>query len=233
MEIGVWKSLFTHLLRLLEAVGGGKKEILNSRCVLLHHSTVLDLKLLRYRQVPTFGCNTIRRFSHDVSGMKQLGARDFEDLLQVRRGFYFIDCFCSLYFQCALPTFEGLLPNDHNDCVQDLLFGMAHWHVLSKLRMHTDATLELLDSWTSILGEAAHIFVTLTCNRFQTRELKSEYEARKRKESRKSSEKEGKGGPNSGSQTKVLGQEGASSFCLPRPYFNSRARHVEPASYRF
>ena len=48
--------------------------------------------------------------------------------------------------------------------------------------MHTDSSLELLDRWTSSLGEAAHTFVKLTCSQFQTQELKSEYEARKRKE---------------------------------------------------
>lgn len=37
----------------------------------------------RYRQIPTFGHDTIRKFSNNASGMKKLAARDFEDLLQV------------------------------------------------------------------------------------------------------------------------------------------------------
>jgi hypothetical protein len=37
----------------------------------------------RFRQIPTFGTDTIRRFSNNVSEMKQLAAQDFEDLLQV------------------------------------------------------------------------------------------------------------------------------------------------------
>jgi hypothetical protein len=36
-----------------------------------------------FRQVPTFGQDTIRRFSNNVSELKRLAARDFEDLLQV------------------------------------------------------------------------------------------------------------------------------------------------------
>jgi hypothetical protein len=36
-----------------------------------------------YRQVPTFGRDTIRKFSNNASEMKKLAARDFEDLLQV------------------------------------------------------------------------------------------------------------------------------------------------------
>jgi hypothetical protein len=35
-----------------------------------------------YRKIPTFG-SAIRKFNHNVSGMKRLAARDFEDLLQV------------------------------------------------------------------------------------------------------------------------------------------------------
>ncbi|TEB23585.1 hypothetical protein FA13DRAFT_1571092, partial [Coprinellus micaceus] len=154
VEIGVWKSLFIHLLRLLEAIPGtGQGSVLNSR----------------FRQIPAFGRDTIRRFRHDVSAMKQLGARDFEDLLQ-----------------CAPAAFEGLFPPGHDDRVQDLLFTLALWHALAKLRMHTDSSLELLDSWTSLLGEAARTFVKLTCSQFRTQELKSEYEARKRKEARAS-----------------------------------------------
>jgi len=40
--------------------------------------------LYRYRDVPTFGRDTIHKFVHNASGMKKLAARDFEDLLQVR-----------------------------------------------------------------------------------------------------------------------------------------------------
>jgi hypothetical protein len=46
---------------------------------------MLLIQMLRYRQIPTFGGATIRRFSQNASGMKKLAARDFEDLLQVCR----------------------------------------------------------------------------------------------------------------------------------------------------
>jgi hypothetical protein len=39
----------------------------------------------RYRHVPTFGNGTIRKFHTNASAMKKLAARDFEDLLQVRK----------------------------------------------------------------------------------------------------------------------------------------------------
>lgn len=45
----------------------------------------------RYRQVPTFGRDTIRRFSKNASDMKRIAARDFEDLLQVGHFIYHFD----------------------------------------------------------------------------------------------------------------------------------------------
>jgi len=36
-----------------------------------------------YRQMTTFGRDTIRKFDANVSAMKKLAARDWEDLLQV------------------------------------------------------------------------------------------------------------------------------------------------------
>ena len=42
--------------------------------------------LSRFRQVPTFGLSTIRSFRDNISEMKKLAARDYEDLLQVWHG---------------------------------------------------------------------------------------------------------------------------------------------------
>ncbi len=39
-----------------------------------------------FRDIPTFGSSTIRRFATNASEMKKLAARDFEDLLQVILG---------------------------------------------------------------------------------------------------------------------------------------------------
>ncbi|KAJ3512913.1 hypothetical protein NMY22_g15195 [Coprinellus aureogranulatus] len=155
VEIGVWKSLFLHLLRILEVEDSAL-------------TNILDRRLPRYRQVPTFGRDTIRRFSNSVSLLKQLAARDYEDMLQ-----------------CAFPVFEGLLPEDHGVRVQKLLFTLGHWHGLAKLRMHTEFTLEILDQWTPILGEDARSFVESTCAEYETRELKREYESRKRAQARR------------------------------------------------
>lgn len=39
--------------------------------------------LFRFRRIPTFGKDTIRKFANNVSETKQLAARDYEDILQV------------------------------------------------------------------------------------------------------------------------------------------------------
>ncbi len=38
----------------------------------------------RFREVPSFGRDSIRRFTNNVSELNKLGARDYENLLQVR-----------------------------------------------------------------------------------------------------------------------------------------------------
>ncbi|TFY73276.1 hypothetical protein EWM64_g10736, partial [Hericium alpestre] len=66
IELGSWKGLFAHLVRILIALGGNRVQELN----------------YRYRAVPTSGSGTIRRFSTDAAAMKKLAARNLEDLLQ-------------------------------------------------------------------------------------------------------------------------------------------------------
>ncbi|KAF9470994.1 hypothetical protein BDN70DRAFT_820597 [Pholiota conissans] len=88
-ELGVWKQLFTHLIRLLYAAGKGSDELvteLNARSAHMqpapHSHCSYSSYLCRYRQISTFGSGTIRKFSQNSSEMKKLAARDFEDLLQ-------------------------------------------------------------------------------------------------------------------------------------------------------
>ncbi|KIK32395.1 hypothetical protein CY34DRAFT_101573 [Suillus luteus UH-Slu-Lm8-n1] len=152
-ELGVWKALFVHLLRILSSARAGDE--------LLHE---LDR---RYRLTPTFGRDTVRKFALNASEMKKMAARDFEDLLQ-----------------CAIPVFDALLPEPHNTNVLALICTCAHWHALAKLRMHTDETLDLLDTAAVMLRKQLHHFQKHTCVAFQTRELKREAERRQRRELR-------------------------------------------------
>ncbi|RXW21632.1 hypothetical protein EST38_g4229 [Candolleomyces aberdarensis] len=140
-EVGVWKRLFTHLIRLLEAFSQASGVTLSAE---LDH---------RYRSTPSFGRDAVRKFGVNASAMKRKAARDFEDLLQ-----------------CAIPAFEGLLPEPHGTALMKLLFVFAQWHALAKLRLHNDHTLDLLDYTTTQL--------------VATKELAKEAEARARREAK-------------------------------------------------
>jgi hypothetical protein len=65
-----------------------------------------------------------------------------------------------------------------------LLFVMAHWHGLAKLRMHTDTTLDMMDAVTSDLGTKLRAFQQKTCAIFKTKELRREANARNRKQAK-------------------------------------------------
>ena len=82
-ELGVWKSVFTHLVHILYAIGPHVVPALDLWWASLLNVFILLLILIKsFRQVPTFN-ETIWRFTNDASSMKKLAARDFEDLLQV------------------------------------------------------------------------------------------------------------------------------------------------------
>ncbi|KAG2154315.1 uncharacterized protein EDB93DRAFT_1248515 [Suillus bovinus] len=67
-ELGTWKALFTHLIRLLYALPGGDRLV-----------ATLDN---RFRHIPSYGHGVIHKFANNTSEMKRLAARDFEDILQ-------------------------------------------------------------------------------------------------------------------------------------------------------
>ncbi|TBU39749.1 hypothetical protein BD309DRAFT_1083226 [Dichomitus squalens] len=140
-ELGVWKGIFIHLMRILADQGDNAIEEFNGRM----------------RRMPTFGRDRIRRFWHDVSSRKRLAARDYEAFLLT-----------------IMPAFEGLLDLRDDQIVSDLLFELANWHALAKLRLHTSVTLDIFRSSTKHMYDAIHKFAENTCPRYQTKELPSE-----------------------------------------------------------
>ncbi|KAF7967234.1 hypothetical protein HWV62_35081 [Athelia sp. TMB] len=146
-ELGVFKAVFTHLIRILYTLPGAVQS--------------LDE---RYRKMPTFGRDIIRKFDNNVSAMKKLAARDFEDILQV-----------------AMPCFEGLLPAPFDGYIQDLLYDLATWLSYAKLRMHTDSTLHSFDAATTSLGTQLRKFSKTTSPHFRTKETPREQAARARR----------------------------------------------------
>lgn len=87
--------------------------------------------------------------------------------------------------KCAIPVFDGLLPEPHNRRVLQLLFLMAQWHSLAKLCLHTDISLAAMDCITVLLGDKLRLFQKKTCAVFSTRELNRERDARVRRQSSK------------------------------------------------
>lgn len=114
-----------------------------------------------FRLMLTFGRDTIWKFSKNVSDLSRLAAQDFEDILQ-----------------CAIPVFEGLLPELYNTIVLDLLFELATWHAFRKLHMHMETTLFHFDNSTTCLGIAMQKFSQECCMAFKTYDLPCETAAR-------------------------------------------------------
>ena len=66
-----------------------------------------------------------------------------------------------------------------------MLFRLAEWHALAKLRLHTESTLTRMESVTTVLGKELRNFADITCSAFSTVELPKERAARGRKQARK------------------------------------------------
>ncbi|KAJ7325436.1 hypothetical protein DFH08DRAFT_926310 [Mycena albidolilacea] len=148
VELGVVKSLFIHTLRILQA----------------HRTNGIAIVDERFQKIPTFGRSTIRPFHANVSEMKKLAARDFEDLLQ-----------------CMLPVIDGILPDPYNNIVLDLWYILATWHAYAKLRMHTGSTIKSFWTVTSVLGAKVRQFIRDVCTAYTTYELPKETRQRARR----------------------------------------------------
>jgi hypothetical protein len=88
--------------------------------------------------------------------------------------------------KCAIPVFEGLFPQNHEGTIRVLLFRMAEWHALAKLRLHNEDSLSLLDEALCSLAKQLRQFQKTTCTAFQTTELPNEVAAQKRREAHSS-----------------------------------------------
>lgn len=180
----------------------------------------------RFRQVPTFGRDTIRRFSRNVSELKKMAARDFEDLLQVCIVicFYIPGIIMLIFSKCSIAVFDGLLPEPHNEAVLKLLFLASHWHGLAKLRIHTDQTLDIFDTVTLLVGVEFREFRDKTCSHFATRELPRETEARKRRAAKKFQGPANQSDNNQSPDASGLGP-------LPKPLNNDTYKHHSLGDY--
>ncbi|KAK7434388.1 hypothetical protein VKT23_020234 [Stygiomarasmius scandens] len=158
LELGVWKAVLIHLIRILFAYGS---------------DTIQELDT--YRQVPTFGRDTIWKIRNNASAMKHLAAWEFEDMLQI-----------------SIPVFEGLVL-EHNQQILDLLFNPCIFHCLAKFRLHSDDSLRMLDERTIELGRSLCSFDDKVCKVYDTKEILKETAARGRQNAKKANEGDRKG----------------------------------------
>ncbi|KAK7450167.1 hypothetical protein VKT23_013050 [Stygiomarasmius scandens] len=199
IELGVWKTLFTHLIHILYASENGAEKVAE-----------LDR---RFRQIPAFG-TTIRHFLGNASEMKKLAARDFEDLLQ-----------------CAIPAFEGLLNDEHNDRLMKLLYRLAQWHALAKLRLHTDSTLDWLETTTHGVGKLMREFRDKTASQFATVELPREQDARARRQT--TVQRQRPSGSNSRQHSTQEAVPGNQNSAVATPRSAKKSKNLNLLTYKF
>ena len=100
-EIGAFKRMFVHLIRIAYSIGPEAVQELNQRQAAPDPWQHLALtRTCRFWLIPTFGQDTIQRFSGDVSNMKKMSARHFEDILQV-------SCVANFYLSSLNPAITG------------------------------------------------------------------------------------------------------------------------------
>jgi hypothetical protein len=117
-------------------------------------------------------------------------------------------------------VFEDLLDEPYNKGVMKLLYRTAEWHALAKLRMHTDATLEHLESLTKEFGRLMRQFRDLT-SQFQTVELPRELASRNRQRQRSQAKTFGQStGPSESSRKRKI-------LNLFTPKFHSLGDYVQ------
>ncbi|KIO20788.1 hypothetical protein M407DRAFT_219893, partial [Tulasnella calospora MUT 4182] len=174
-ELGVWKAVLIHLIRMLHTLGNDSVNEFNQR----------------FRHLGNFGQSTIRSFAYmNTSDMRNWAARTYEDCLQ-----------------CCIPCFEGLFPEPYNQHIIRLLYTLALWHGLAKLRQHTDETLDHLTAATQLLGKELRFFTNDVCPHFDTVETPKERAARERRTQaamEKSAGKKGKEKSSPGSLPKTF-----------------------------
>lgn len=72
------------------------------------------------------------------------------------------------------------MPGHLGEVINDLVWNMAVWHALAKLRMQRETTIDILEAVTSAMGKSLRAFKR-ACASVDTRELPGEVAARGRR----------------------------------------------------
>ena len=95
------------------------------------------------------------------------------------------------------------MPEPYNGIVLDLLFDLATWHALAKLRLHTDTTLAIMEATTRSLGKSRRLFASKSQD-YDTREIPREEAARGRREAARAANGPGLAPAQTGKKRKFL-----------------------------
>lgn len=81
-----------------------------------------------------------------------------------------------------MPCFEGIFPRSCEKTILDLLFMLATWHALAKLRLHTTSSLSFFEQCTKTLGQIIRYFHDHVCPRYKTHDTPREAAAKLRRD---------------------------------------------------
>ena len=123
-----------------------------------------------------------------------------------------------------IPAVEGLLDEPYNGQLLTLLYRLAEWHALAKLRMHTEHTLEYLDKATTKLGHELRSFRDWTQKAYSCQELPRETDARNRRRQRRAKEDHGRTGGGTTEGGKVKAKPNASTSTNKNENANAKAK---------
>ncbi|KIJ57965.1 hypothetical protein HYDPIDRAFT_34453 [Hydnomerulius pinastri MD-312] len=156
-ELGVWKALLSHLIRMLYVVGPSAVHEFNRR----------------FRQVAPFGRSTIRRFAHNVADLTKLAARDYEDILRCC-----IPCFEGLF---SSPHNETILSLLYIMCYWHSL-AKLRMHTDSTLKILDDVTILLGQHLHNFANNTCEDFETYETDReYQARARAPQVGGKRRK----------------------------------------------------
>jgi hypothetical protein len=88
-----------------------------------------------------------------------------------------------------MPCFEGLFLQPCEKAILNLLFILATWHALTKLRLHTTSSLSFFEQCTKALGQVIRYFHDHVCPRYKTCDTPQEAAAKLRHEAAKATKK--------------------------------------------
>lgn len=123
-----------------------------------------------------------------------------------------------------------------------MLFELATWHSLAKLRLHSESTLTILERATRTLGDAMRTFLRKVCPDYVTKELPKETASRQRRKAARAAKASPKAPPlaTAESSASAPGSHADEAAPLPvgarskgAPKLTSKGKRFDLNTYKF